>query len=151
MELKARGEGGCPATVQAVRTGGRAFAILLRGFIAGEEIQVVGRLKKKEEKASIRCEDKPLLLRATFAPKERGEVTYTAMGKSCSVTVSFKIGKDAVVPARRSWASPYATGSEWLSILGSETVSQDPRRSKPSSCGERKNVRRCHAVTEVSE
>jgi hypothetical protein len=108
--IEARGEGGCRATVQAVRTGGGAFAILLQGFTAGEEIHVVAKLKKKEEKASIRCEDKPLLLRATFAPKERGDVTYTAMGKSCSVSVSFKIGKDAVVPAQRSLASFYSMG-----------------------------------------
>jgi hypothetical protein len=108
--IEARGEGGCRATVQAVRTGGGAFAILLQGFTAGEEIQVVARLKKKEDKASIRCEDKPLLLRATFAPKERGDVTYTAMGKSCRVTISFKVGKDAVVPARRSLAPFHPMG-----------------------------------------
>jgi hypothetical protein len=110
--IEARGEGGCQATVQAVRTGGRAFAILLQGFNVGEEVQVLARLKKKEDKASVRYEGKPLLLRATFASKDRGEVAYTAMSKSCSVTVSFKIGKDAVVPARRSWASPYPTGPD---------------------------------------
>lgn len=95
--INAEGAGPCRASAQAVLVGGQGFALLFEGFEPDERVSIEGQFKEKRTSHSIDRAAEGVFLIVDFDPEDRGEASYTAIGKACSITLKFKVGKDAVV------------------------------------------------------
>jgi hypothetical protein len=96
--IEARGPGGCSASAEIQSETGDLFLVLLRGFVAGETVHVESRLGEEvrviDHVASPQGE---LQFPLRFDPADTGEATMTATGRNDSVTLTYHVGKTAIV------------------------------------------------------
>lgn len=96
--IEARGQGGCSASAEIQSETGHLFLITLSGFVAGETVHVESRLGEEvlatdpvaSPLGELQC---PIL----FEPPDTGKATLTATGSRGSVTLTYSVGKSALV------------------------------------------------------
>ena len=94
--IQAQGVGGCSAFAEMMDGTGHLFLITFQGFQSGEEVEVRSRYKK-ENKGMNRTasEDGEFSFPVVFRRGDRRKATATATGKNCTVSLEYKVGKDA--------------------------------------------------------
>ncbi len=94
--IQAQGVGGCSAFAELMTETGRVFLITFQGFRPGEEVELRSRYKKEDlAKSHTTSEGGEIRFPVLFGKKDRGKATATATGKNCTVSLEYKIGKDA--------------------------------------------------------
>lgn len=96
VPIESKGEGGCSGSVELQSPSGLLFVVHFRGFTAGEDLEVTNELGKDKKTDALHASDKgeakfPVL----YSEGDHGKAKATAAGKSCKVTVDYKVGKDA--------------------------------------------------------
>lgn len=109
--IEARGNGLCSAFAEAVVTAGRGFAVVGEGFAPGEQVRFqseyspvmrrtfgikVGVGKKLVEDSLAAAADGTVYRFTEFSGTLGGTVTHTVTGSSCRVSLTHKVGKDAI-------------------------------------------------------
>jgi hypothetical protein len=94
--IQAQGVGGCSAFAEMMDGTGFLFLLTFQGFQPGEEVEVRSRYKK-ENKGNKRTasEGGEIRLPLLFGKRDRGKATATATSKNCTVSLEYKVGKDA--------------------------------------------------------
>ena len=91
-------EANCSASVELVTQSGLLFLITFRGFQPGEGVTIhtmhnyfgLGKRVSASARGEIRFP-------VSFGPGDRGTATVTAAADSCTVSVQYKVGRDAMV------------------------------------------------------
>ena len=96
--VHAQGDGGCSASAEVASESGLLFVFSLRGFQPGEEVQITSRYRSETKttpgKASERGET---ALPVLFERGSNGKATLMAIGRNCTVSLDYNIGKDALI------------------------------------------------------
>jgi hypothetical protein len=96
--IEASGTGGCMASAQAVMKQGRGFAIMAEGFVPGEDVVFRSTRGSKQTEKTVQASPEGIVYEVVrFKANDSGTVTHVLKGKSCGVTLTHSIGKDAVV------------------------------------------------------
>ena len=96
--IEAQGPGGCSASAEIQSETGDLFSISLRGFVAGESVHVESRLGETVRALDLVASPQgELQFPLRFDPADTGETTLTAAGRSASVTLTYSVGKSAIV------------------------------------------------------
>jgi hypothetical protein len=94
--IEARGEGGCSASAELQTPSGFLFMIYLRGFPPNEDIEITSEYKDEKKPAQHRANEKgELAFPVLFGEGDHGKAAITAAGKTCKVSLQYKIGPDA--------------------------------------------------------
>ena len=94
--LQAQGVGGCSAFAEMMTGTGRVFLITFQGFRPREEVEVRSRYKKENKGSKLTAsEGGEIRFPVLFGRGDRGKATATATGKNCTVSLEYKVGKDA--------------------------------------------------------
>lgn len=94
--LQAQGVGGCSAFAEIMTETGRVFLITFQGFRPGEEVELRSHYKKENlANTHTVSEGGEIRFPVLFGKKDRGKATATAASKNCTVSLEYKIGKDA--------------------------------------------------------
>ncbi len=89
---------GCSASAELASPSGLLFHVTFRGFAPGEELQVTSELNKESKSSTGHTDDKGALdFPVTFAEGDHGKAKATAAGKTCKVSLEYKVGPDALV------------------------------------------------------
>jgi hypothetical protein len=89
---------GCSASAELASPSGLLFHVTFRGFAPGEEVQVTSSLNKENKSSTGHIDDKGTLdLPLSFAEGDHGKAKATAAGKTCKVSLEYKVGPDALV------------------------------------------------------
>ena len=96
VPIESKGEGGCSGSVELQHPSGLLFLVRVRGFTAGENLEVTHELGKDKITDAHHADDKgewgfPML----YSEGDHGKAKATAAGKECKVTVDYKVGRDA--------------------------------------------------------
>jgi len=95
--IEASGTGGCKASGQAVMKQGRGFAIIAEGFAAGEDVVFRSTRGSKQTEKTLHASPEGIVYEVVkFKANDSGTVTHVLKGKSCAVTLTHSIGKDAL-------------------------------------------------------
>lgn len=96
--IQAQGNGGCSGSVELASKTGHLFLISFQGFQPGEEVEVRSRYKKENIGSKLTAsEGGEIRLPLLFGKRDRGKATATATGKNCTVSLEYKVGRDALV------------------------------------------------------
>ncbi len=91
-------EANCSASVELVTESGLLFLITFRGFQPAEGVTIDTMHNYfgygKRVSASARGE---VRFPVSFGPGDRGTATATALADSCTVSIEYKVGRDAIV------------------------------------------------------
>jgi len=97
--VQARGKGGCSVSAEVETGSGLLVVFSLKGFKPGEDVQTTNQHKNKTTtipgKASERGEIAALPVQ--FEQESSGKAILKAKGKRCTVSLTYTIGKDALV------------------------------------------------------
>jgi hypothetical protein len=97
--IYARGKGGCSASAEIDTDSGLLVVFSLKGFKPGETVRTTNRHHNQTTtipgKASERGEIAALPVQ--FEQERGGKATLKATGKKCTVSLTYSIGKDALV------------------------------------------------------
>lgn len=99
-------DGRCLLTLELLSTKGEAVAILGQGFEANEEIVTVSEYTQdKTDRVETRFKTPPdgkfvIIESPPVMAKQSGAASFTAIGKSCKLTVSYEWGVPLPEPAR---------------------------------------------------
>jgi hypothetical protein len=89
---------GCSASAELASPSGLLFHVTLRGFAPGEEVQVTSGLNKENKSSTGHIDDKGTLdLPLSFAEGDHGKAKAAAAGRTCKVSLEYKVGPDALV------------------------------------------------------
>jgi len=95
--IEARGQGGCFASAELESEKGRLFLITLHGFGAGESVHVEDRFGTEVVSGDhVASPQGELQFPILFGPFDNGEATLTATSIRCSVTLTYRVGKNAI-------------------------------------------------------
>jgi hypothetical protein len=97
--IQAKGDGGCSLEIEILSEQGGLFAIAVEGFLPGEEVQTISKYKGEELIETYifpeEQESKGIGVIMTYGLWDRGKSTYMATGRNCTVSVDYKVGRDA--------------------------------------------------------
>ena len=96
--IEVQAAGGCAASAELLSPEGYVFAITFRGFTPGEEVEVVSFYKKEKIPHALKASERgDFSLPVMFGPGDKGKATISAKGRTCVVSLEYKIGRDALV------------------------------------------------------
>lgn len=95
--IEAHGTGGCSISMSLESESGLLWFVRLRGFEPGEDVQITSEYKSETLTSTHEASDRGEIGFPTlFGRGDRGLATLTATGKNCSVSLQYKIGRDAI-------------------------------------------------------
>ena len=95
--IQAQGIGGCSASAEIMSESGFVFLIRFQGFQPKQEVEILSQYKKEKAPKTVTASERgQIQLPIMFGPGDRGTATATATSKDCTVSLQYKIGKDAL-------------------------------------------------------
>ena len=98
IPLRADGTGGCSASAELQSETGLLFVINLKGFLPGETVKMQSQYKKEvASSAKTASQSGELAFPVLFGKGDRGTASITATADRCTVSLEYKVGRDAIV------------------------------------------------------
>lgn len=97
LPIEARGESGCAAAAELISRDGDLFAITFSGFGPGESVETTSAFKKEVHKKTQAATEKGEVGILVMHSKRGGTASATAKGSSCTVTLQYAVGRNALV------------------------------------------------------
>lgn len=95
--IQAQGADGCSASAELLTKTAHLFLITVKGFESGEDVQVTSEYKdEKLTNTHTASEVGELKFPVLYGKGDRGKARFTAVGKECTVTLEYNVGKDAL-------------------------------------------------------
>jgi hypothetical protein len=95
--IEAQGTGGCSVSAELEAATGLLFLITLRGFPAGATVHVEDHFGTEVLAADhVASPQGEIRFPVLFGPSDHGEATLSAKSGGCSVTLTYRVGKDAI-------------------------------------------------------
>lgn len=96
--IRVEGKGGCSIEVELLSKSGHLFALLFRGFEAGEEVKTISEYKdERYENTTIVPENQKWMSPILYGGNDRGSSTITVISQKGTVSLSYNVGRDALV------------------------------------------------------